>query len=88
MNKQLTEKQKMIHRIRIIQGHLKGIEKMLEEGQYCVNIIHQSMAVQEALKKMNQELIRNHLHSCVIHQIKNGNEDKAIKELIEIYEKK
>ncbi|MCA9386105.1 metal-sensitive transcriptional regulator, partial [Candidatus Dojkabacteria bacterium] len=46
-----TSKDRALHRIRIIQGHLKSVEKMIEEDKYCVDIVHQSRAVQKALKK-------------------------------------
>jgi len=88
MRKQNSDKQKLIHRIKIIQGHLKAVEKMLDEDKYCVDIVHQSLAVQQALKKVDELLIENHINSCVISQIKSGDGDKAVKELIELYEKR
>jgi len=81
-------KKRALHRIKIIQGHLKGIEKMLEEDQYCVDIIHQSMAVQKALKKLDIFIIEDHLKTCVIDQIKDGDESKTVEELKQLYEMK
>lgn len=86
--KDISEKKKAVHRIKIIQGHLKAIEKMLEEDKYCVDIVHQSMAVQKALKKLDLELIANHLKTCVVHQIRDGEEKKTVEELKKLYEMK
>lgn len=84
-NEVQTKKQKLIHRMKIIQGHLKSIEKMIDEDAYCIDIIHQSRAVQTALKKMDMVIIDNHLHHCVIDQVKNGEEKKAVEELLALF---
>jgi CsoR family transcriptional regulator, copper-sensing transcriptional repressor len=79
------QKHKTIHRIKIIQGHLKSIEKMIEDDKYCIDIIHQSLAVQAALKKMDQEILSDHIQCCVVEQIKNNQEDRAVKELLKLF---
>ncbi len=83
-----TLKERALHRIQIIQGHLKSIEQMFEEGRYCVDIVHQSRAVQKALKKLDLLVINEHLRTCVIKQIKNGNETKTTDELLKLFEYK
>ena len=80
-----THKEKVGHRIKIIQGHLKAIAKMIEEDKYCVDIVMQSLAVQKSLKELDKVIIEDHMKSCLVNEIKNGKEDKAIKELLEIY---
>lgn len=82
----MSDRNKLLHRLKIIGGHVKALEKMLEADAYCVDIVHQSMAVQKALKKLDQEIIREHLESCVVDQIKKGNPNDAINELINLYE--
>ena len=86
MPKKNTAKERALHRIRIIQGHLRAVEKMLEEDRYCVDIIHQSKAIQAALKKLDHLILSDHLKSCVINQIKGGKEKKTIQELLELFE--
>lgn len=81
-------KTRSIHRIKIIQGHLKKIQEMLESEAYCVDIVHQSRAVQSALKKLDLLIIEDHLNSCVIDQIKNGEESKTTEELLKLFEYK
>ncbi len=87
MHKQESNK-KLLHRIKIIQGHLKSIEKMIEEDAYCVDIVHQSRAVQNALKKIDLVVIEEHLNNCVVHQIKNGEEKKTTEELLRLFDYK
>jgi len=88
MSDKKTGKQKALHRVKIIQGHLRAIEKMLEEDRYCVEIIHQSVAIQKALKRLDMALIEDHLSCCVVGQIKSGQADKAREELLALYEMK
>lgn len=83
-----TAKDRALHRIKIIQGHLKSVEKMLDEDAYCVDIVHQSRAVQKALKKIDALIIEDHLNTCAIHQIKNGEEKRTTEELLKLFEYK
>lgn len=83
-----TTKDRAIHRIRIIKGHLDAIEKMLADDVYCVDIVHQSRAVQKALKKMDLLLIEGHLNTCVVHQIHEGKSAQTTEELLKLFEYK
>ncbi len=83
-----NSKQKNIHRIKIIKGHLLAIERMLEADKYCVDIVHQSQAVQKALKKLDESLLKGHLEHCVVHQAKTGQIDKVVEDLIGIFKYK
>lgn len=86
--KNQTTQSRAIHRIKIIQGHLKKIEKMILEGSYCLDVVHQSRAVQSALKQLDLLIIKSHLSSCVVSQIKNNEENKSIAELLKLFEYK
>ena len=83
-----TTKDRALHRVRIIQGHLNSIEKMLEDNRYCVDIVHQSRAIQQALKKLDILIIESHLKGCVVRQIKDGKEQKTTTELLRLFEYK
>jgi len=79
------DKEKRIHRIRIIKGHIEAIERMIENDAYCIDIIHQSLAVQKALKKLDATIMEGHIQSCVVEQAKSGNFQRITTELMAIY---
>ncbi len=60
---------------------------MMENGQYCIDIIHQSQAVQKALKEADGLVLENHLKSCVVEHIKKGETDLSIKEIMSVLKK-
>jgi len=61
---------------------------MVENGDYCLDIVHQSRAIQSALKKLDAALIEDHLKTCVVDQINKGELDKTTSELLKLYEYK
>lgn len=77
--------QKATRRLRIIAGQVKGLEKMVEENKYCVDIINQSLAVKQALSSFEDFILKNHLSTHVVNQMKTGKSDKAIEEILSIY---
>lgn len=81
-------KNKNLHRIRIIKGHVAAIEKMIESNAYCIDVVHQSLAVQKALKKLDQEVMVEHIKHCVSEQAAKGNTAKITEELLSIYKYK
>lgn len=81
-------KNKILHRLQIANGHLEKVISMHQKGDYCIDIVHQSLAVQAALKKADEAILKNHLETCVADSFKKGNSRKAISEVMEILEKK
>jgi DNA-binding FrmR family transcriptional regulator len=79
--------QKVLHRLKIARGHLDRVIRMVEGGDYCVDVIHQSLAVQAALRSTDREILRNHLSTCVADAITNGNKDEVIEEVMKVMEK-
>lgn len=79
--------ERIIHRLKISQGHLKKVIDMFSNGVYCIDILHQSQAVQKALKEVDLLILENHLKTCAIDAVKKGDEEKAIKEVIEVFKK-
>lgn len=70
-----AEKKDLITRLNRIEGQVRGIRNMVEEERYCVDILTQVSSVQSALNSFNKELLANHIHSCVVEDIKAGNEE-------------
>ncbi len=81
-------KQRVSHRLKIVRGHIEKIIHMVEADEYCIDVLHQSLAVQKALKNIDMVIMEDHLRTCAIEQIKNGHEEKVMRELSEIYKYK
>ena len=80
-------KKETLRRLKIIDGHLRKVIKMIEEDKYCIDILQQSLAVQNALKKVDGLILDQHLRKCVTEAIRKGNnkKEKSIKELLKVY---
>jgi CsoR family transcriptional regulator, copper-sensing transcriptional repressor len=83
-----TNKKEILRRLDIIMGHLGKVAKMAEEDKYCIDILQQSLAVQNALKKVDSLILDQHLHQCVTEAIKSGSgkKEKSIQELLKVYQ--
>lgn len=77
-----------VHRLQIARGHLDKIIRMVQADEYCIDIVHQLIAVGSALKKVDELILENHLKTCVADSIKNGDSDSAIKEVMEVLKKR
>ena len=81
-------KDQIIHRLKISKGHLEKVIQMVSEDEYCIDIVHQLLAIQSALKNVDELILENHLKTCVADSIKKGESDEAIKEVMEVLKKK
>lgn len=80
------EKRKINNRLNIIEGQIKGIKKMIDEDRYCSDILMQIAAVDKALKSFGTEILKSHLSTCVVEDIKNNNLE-IIDEVIDLFNK-
>ena len=83
------ENENTLRRLKTIEGHLRGVIRMVEEDVYCIDVIRQIQAIDAALNKVSTQILGNHLNSCVIDAI-NGNNpkerEKVLKEITEVFE--
>ncbi|MEP6481632.1 MAG: metal-sensitive transcriptional regulator [Rhodoglobus sp.] len=81
-------KKRALHRSKILEGQLRGLEKMIENEDYCMDIITQSRAIQKSLRSLNKLLVENHLRTHVAEMFAAGGEQEqsAIAELLKVYE--
>lgn len=79
--------ERILHRLKIAQGHLKKVIQMLEDDQYCIDILHQSQAVQSGLKETDSLILENHLKNCVVDHIQKGQIKTTIEEIMKIFRK-
>ena len=80
------ERRALINRLSRIEGQIRGIKGMLEKDAYCVDIFTQSSAVTAAMEGFNRELLSSHIRSCVVRDIRSG-DDSAADELVELLQK-
>ena len=83
-----TPKEKLLRRLKIVEGQVRGLHEMIEKDVYCIDVITQTSAVKQALSGIEDALMEGHLGSCLIHQIKNGRVDAAKKEMLKVYQLK
>lgn len=82
-------KRRAIHRSKILQGQLKGLEKMIDNEEYCMDIITQSLAIQKSLSSLNKLIVENHLKTHAVENLMSEDENKqanTITELLSLYE--
>ncbi|RDI45546.1 metal-sensing transcriptional repressor [Falsibacillus pallidus] len=80
------DKTKLLNRLKRIEGQVRGIQKMVEDDRYCVDILIQLSAINAAMKKVGMNLLENHTRHCVKGAIEAGNGDSSIEELMKVFE--
>lgn len=78
-----------LRRLKTIEGHLRGIIRMVEEDAYCIDVIRQIQAVEAALNKASAQILENHLNSCVITAVQGSDKqerERVLKEITEVFE--
>ena len=76
-------------RIKSISGHVAGIERMIDQDTYCIDVIRQVQAVQAALNKVNDLILENHLNTCVISAVRSDDpqqREKVLGEIVGVFE--
>lgn len=76
-------------RMKTIQGHVNGITRMVDEGQYCIDVIRQIKAVQSAMNKVSQMILEEHMNSCMITAIQGDDaaeRERVLAEVAEVFE--
>jgi DNA-binding FrmR family transcriptional regulator len=78
-----------LRRLKTIEGHLRGIIRMVEEDAYCIDVIRQIQAVEGALSKVSTKILEGHLNTCVITAIEGQEQserERVLKEIAEVFE--
>ncbi len=79
-----TETDALLLRLRRMEGQVRGVQKMIEEGRYCVDIVTQLQAISAAADKVSQQVLEGHIRGCVADAIKEQRGDEAITELMTV----
>ena len=80
----MIEQEDALNRLNNIEGHVRGIQRMIENDNYCIDVIHQIHAVQAALNKVSSIILEGHLNSCLISAIQGDDSDDRARVLQEI----
>jgi DNA-binding FrmR family transcriptional regulator len=80
-----SDKQKLIRRLKIIEGQVRGLQEMIQKDTYCIDVITQTSAIKQALSNVEDILMEGHLGHCVVNQINKGQTDKATSEILKVY---
>ena len=78
-----------LRRLKTVEGHIRGVYKMVEEDAYCIDVIRQIHAIQSALSKISINILDNHLNSCLISAVRGDDQveqDRVLKEIIDVFE--
>lgn len=82
-------KKRALHRTKILEGQMKGLQKAIAKEEYCIKILTQSLAIQRSLGSLNKLVLENHLKTCAKEKLASKNvrqKQKAIDELLDLYE--
>jgi len=79
---------KIVRRLKILEGQIRGLQEMIEKDTYCVDVITQTSAVKQGLSNIENMILENHLSTCVVKQIQGGDSKKAVGEVLKVYKLK
>jgi DNA-binding FrmR family transcriptional regulator len=80
--------ERILHRLKIARGHLDKVINMVEKDEYCIDVLHQMQAVEGAVRETEGVVLENHLKTCVADSMRSGNQEEAVKEVMEVFKKK
>lgn len=83
------ENDNTIRRLKTVEGHLRGVIRMVEDDAYCIDVIRQIQAVEAALNKVSAQILEEHLNSCVTTAIQGNDKkerERVLKEITEVFE--
>jgi len=88
MENHATDNEAIVRRLKSVEGHIRGIQKMVSEDVYCIDIVNQLQAVQAALNKVSTIILDRHLHTCVTTAIQGDDADereRVINEVLSVF---
>ncbi len=83
------DREDTLRRLKSIEGHVRGVTRMVENDAYCIDMLRQIQAIQAALNKVSTRVLDDHLHSCLITAVRGEDQkerERVLKEIMEVYE--
>mgnify|MGYP001582154952 CR=1 FL=1 len=81
-------KDRIVRRLKLIEGQVRGLQRLIENDTYCIDVITQTSAVKQGLSNVEDLLLENHLSGCILDQVKSGQTRKAKDEILKVYKLK
>ena len=85
----MKQSELVLNRLKSVEGHVRGVERMVEDGAYCIDVIRQIQAVQAALNKLSAMILENHLNTCLITAVRGedpAERERVLTEIAEVFE--
>ncbi|HEY3345102.1 MAG TPA: metal-sensitive transcriptional regulator [Anaerolineaceae bacterium] len=85
----MQQSEVVLNRLKSVEGHVRGVERMVEDGAYCIDVIRQIQAVQAALNKVSSLILENHLNTCLITAVRGedpAERERVLTEIAEVFE--
>ena len=79
---------KIVRRLKLLEGQVRGLQKMIESDTYCIDVITQTSAVKQGLSNVEDLLLENHIGGCILDQVKSGQTVRAKEEILKVYKLK
>lgn len=83
------QKQQLLNRLKTIEGHVRGVQRMVEQEAYCIDILKQTQAIQRALETFNRLILAQHLNGCVTEAIRGEDpreRERVVGELLQVFD--
>ena len=85
----MANKENNIRRLKTIEGHIRGVQRMIDDDSYCIDVIRQVNAIQSALNKISINILDSHLNSCLISAVRGEDSDereRMLREIVDVFE--
>jgi DNA-binding FrmR family transcriptional regulator len=85
----VEQKQQLVNRLKSMEGHMRGVQRMVEEDAYCIDVLKQTQAIQRALEKFNSIILANHLNGCVTTALRGEQpeeRERVVHELLQVFD--
>ncbi|MGE0158084.1 MAG: metal-sensitive transcriptional regulator [Gemmatimonadales bacterium] len=79
----------VVRRLKSVEGHVRGVQRMVEDGEYCIDVVNQIVGIQRALKKVSALLLDHHLHACVTDAMRGPDaaaRERVLRELLDVFD--
>lgn len=85
INMKIDTKLRVERQLKVIEGQVRGLQKMVAEDKYCIDVITQTSAIRNSLSSVEEKILENHLTTCVVKQMQGAGKKKAVDEILAVY---